>query len=302
MRLPTQFRAKDVLASGNGILLKTEVETVSKHSTPGHWTIVTTSAEGADKLIPQNTLTIGPEREKYKLEPRVQRATLLTIPFVDLEISNTEIFDYFSQCGYVYKVTHEYFKETGQRPVFIRLAKGSSFKAQGSSRRLSVKRHLATPKSREKKFTFYSNVGTGSRLDRFYVTRTLTTDVIESKIDNFAHSDHSKITIKMDLSEIERGPGIWKINNSYLKDSKYIEQITHMWYQHQFKKTISDYINGWWDEGKKLIKEISTNFSKKKTKEKTQHKRNFLKQFRNIKNKLDRDPSNARSKDIYNKN
>ena len=60
----------------------------------------------------------------------------------------------------------------------------------------------------KKEFTFHSNVGTGSRLDRLYVTRTLTTNVIESKIDNFAHSDHSKITIKMDLSEKERGPGI----------------------------------------------------------------------------------------------
>ena len=133
VRLPTQFSAKDVLASVSGILLKTEVETVSKQSTPGHWTIVTTSAEGADKLITQNTLTIGPEKERYRLEPRVQRATLLIIPLADPEISNTEIFDYFSQYGYISKVTHEFYKEngfthvkTGQRLVFIRLAEGSS--------------------------------------------------------------------------------------------------------------------------------------------------------------------------------
>ena len=105
----------------------------------------------------------------------------------------------------------------------------------------------------------------------------------------------------MDLSEIKRGPGIWKINNSYLKDPEYIGQITDMWYQNQFKKTTRDNINGWWDERKKLIKEISINFSKKINKEKTQNKRNLLKQFRNIKNKLDRDPSNARNKDLYNK-
>ena len=127
------------------------------------------------------------------------------------------------------------------------------------------------------------------------------TNVTESKIDNFAHSDHSKITIKMDLSEIERDPGIWKINNSYLNGPEYIEQITHMCYQHQFQKTTSDKINGWWDEGKKLIKGISINFSKKKNKEITQHKRNLLKQFRNIKNNLHREPSNARNKDLYNK-
>ena len=133
MRLPTQFSAKDVLMSVNGILLSTEVETVSKQSTPGHWTIVAKSAEGADKLITHNTLTIGPEREKYKIEPRVERATLLTIPFVDPENSNIEIFDYFSQHGYVSKVTHEFCKEngfthakTGRRLVFIRLAEGSS--------------------------------------------------------------------------------------------------------------------------------------------------------------------------------
>ena len=33
----------------------------------------------------------------------------------------------------------------------------------------------------------------------------------------------------------------------------------------------------------------------------TQHKSNLLEQFRNIKSKLDRDPSNARDKGLYNK-
>ena len=150
----------------------------------------------------------------------------------------------------------------------------------------------------KKEFTFYSNVGTGSRLDRFYVTRNITT---QSQINNFAHSDHSKITMKIDLSEIERGPGIWKMNNAYLKDPEYVQQITHVWYQHQFNRDKNDSINGWWEEGKKLIKETSIKFSKKKNKEKELHKRNLLKQFRNIKNKLDRDPSNTRNKDLYNK-
>ena len=113
----------------------------------------------------------------------------------------------------------------------------------------------------KKEFTFYSNVGTGSRLDRFYVTRNLTSNVIQSEINNFAHSDHNKITMKIDLSEIERGPGIWKINNAYLKDPEYVEQITHIWHQHRFDKNKSDNINGWWEQGKKLIKETSIKFS-----------------------------------------
>ena len=50
----------------------------------------------------------------------------------------------------------------------------------------------------KKEFTFYSNIGTGSRLDKFYLTKDLTPNVIESKIQNF-----DKVNVKLDLSEIE---------------------------------------------------------------------------------------------------
>ena len=70
--------------------------------------------------------------------------------------------------------------------------------------------------------------------------------------------------MKIDLSEIERGPGIWKINNAYLKDPEYVEQITHVWHQHRFDKNKSENINGWWEQGKKLFKETSTKFSLKR--------------------------------------
>ena len=56
---------------------------------------MTKTTEGANKLLLQNMLTIGPEHEKYKIQPRIQRATLLTLPLVDPEISNTEIFIIF---------------------------------------------------------------------------------------------------------------------------------------------------------------------------------------------------------------
>ena len=88
MRSPTRFQAKDVLVSINRILQKAELETVSKQSTPGHWTMVTKSEEGANRLLLQDHLTIGPEHEKYRLEPRVQMTTLLTLPFVDPEITS----------------------------------------------------------------------------------------------------------------------------------------------------------------------------------------------------------------------
>ena len=96
----------------------------------------------------------------------------------------------------------------------------------------------------KKEFTFYSNVRTGSRLDKFNLTKDLTSTVIESKTQNFAHSDHKKVPIKLGLSDIERRPRIWKINNSYLHDPEYVKEITQMWYLHRFKKNENDNLNG----------------------------------------------------------
>ena len=131
MRLPTIFKAKDVIISINGIIQREDIETVSQQRTEGNWTIVTRTAEAANKLILANTVTIGPENEQYKIHARLPRSTLLTLPYVDPEISNVEIFEYFSNYGKVTRVTDEYYKDkgfehvkTGRRLVFLRLEDG----------------------------------------------------------------------------------------------------------------------------------------------------------------------------------
>ena len=87
--------------------------------------------------------------------------------------------------------------------------------------------------------------------------------------------------------------GSLEINTSYLYDPDFVEEITQIWYLHQFRKNKNNNLNGWWEEGKTRIKEISLNSSEQKNKENNNHKFNLRKQFRNIKNKLDRNPSNA---------
>ena len=78
-------------------------------------------------------MTIGPEKEMYRIHPRLPRSTLLTLPYVDPEISNNEIFYYFRLYGHVTRVTDEFYKDeefkhvkTGRRLVFIHLAEGST--------------------------------------------------------------------------------------------------------------------------------------------------------------------------------
>ena len=122
VRLPNNFTAKDVIISINGIIQKQDIETVSQQRTGGGWTIITKTAEAANKIVNNSLLSIGPERELYRIQPRLPRSTLLTLPYVDPEISNDEIFDYFCLYGHVTKVTDEFYKDED----FIRLAEGST--------------------------------------------------------------------------------------------------------------------------------------------------------------------------------
>ena len=133
VRLPHNFTAKDLIISINGIIQKQDIETVSQQRTGGGWTIVTKTAEAANRIVNNSLLSIGPERELYRIQPRLPRSTLLTLPYVDPEISNDEIFDYFCLYGHVTRVTDEFYKDedfkhvkTGRRLVFIRLAEGST--------------------------------------------------------------------------------------------------------------------------------------------------------------------------------
>ena len=71
--------------------------------------------------------------EAYRLIPRVKRATLLTLPFVDPEIKNSDIMNYFRMYRNVSKVVHEYYKEakfnqvkTGRRLVLLSYLKDAT--------------------------------------------------------------------------------------------------------------------------------------------------------------------------------
>ena len=64
-----------------------------------------------------------------------------------------------------------------------------------------------------------------SRLDFFLISEELTTFLSSSNIVPGYRTDHSLISLDLDLSSIKRGKGFWKFNNSLLKDSEYIKCI-----------------------------------------------------------------------------
>ena len=104
------------------------------------------------------------------------------------------------------------------------------------------------------------------RLDFFLTSASLSPTITKADIISGYKTDHSLITIHLTYNNNPRGPGIWKLNTSFLLDSEYINLI---------KKTIaevaSDYRNSnevdavlLWDTMKMHIRSSSLKYAKEK--------------------------------------
>ena len=130
VNLQSCYTAKDALKAVRKNVGNAEIDTVAKQSFQGYWTIVTKTTQGAKILLDLEDLYMADD-EGYRLIPRIKRATLLTLPFVDPEIQNSEIHDYFKMYGTVKNVAYEYYRDpefgnvkTGRQLAFIDLYKG----------------------------------------------------------------------------------------------------------------------------------------------------------------------------------
>ena len=66
------------------------------------------------------------------------------------------------------------------------------------------------------------------RLDYFFISKKQKDRVKDYKILPTIYSDHSAVALSMSFneSELPRGPGVWKFNNSLLSDTNYVELLT----------------------------------------------------------------------------
>ena len=64
-----------------------------------------------------------------------------------------------------------------------------------------------------------------ARLDFFLVNENIFPYVHDTSIIPGFRTDHSSILLKLKLYDNERGRGYWKLNNSLLKDRKYIQIV-----------------------------------------------------------------------------
>ena len=82
-----------------------------------------------------------------------------------------------------------------------------------------------------KSFTYETkNSKLKSRIDFFLVSRPISYNVKRTEVRSSIAPDHKAIFLGMELqSELKRGPGTWKFNNTLLEDQDYIDLINFIY-------------------------------------------------------------------------
>ena len=104
-----------------------------------------------------------------------------------------------------------------------------------------------------------------SRIDFWLTSASLNGQISEIDMSHSNFSDHHSVKISVRTNSIKQGRGVWKMNNSYLSNPEFRDEITTVWQNWQNEKDDFDDITQWWDLGKMKIKETARNFAKEQS-------------------------------------
>lgn len=129
-----------------------------------------------------------------------------------------------------------------------------------------------------KNFTWSSNVTPGihCRLDFFLISRSLVQFVVGNNSTPSLCSDHSIVNLHMNILNMKKGPGFWKLNNSLLKDTVYVSMITDLILS-LIHSHVDDNPSSKWEFIKYSIRNASIKYSKIKARERRRRELNILK-------------------------
>ena len=119
-----------------------------------------------------------------------------------------------------------------------------------------------------------------SRLDYFLIAKHLTQHVHNVETKTATTPDHKAIKLSLKLSQVIRGPGLWKFNNSFLKDKNYLTLITESYpiISEKYANIVDKRLK--WELIKMEIRSITISFAARKAKE-------FRKQESDLQKRLD---------------
>ena len=110
----------------------------------------------------------------------------------------------------------------------------------------------------------------------------------DCKIIPNIHSDHSALALSVlfDESELPRGPGFWKFNNSLLSDTNYVQLLTFQFPEFAKKHQQVKDKGLHWEMIKMEIRAFTIKFSKKKAKRKRDEEIALLSEMTKIQTEL----------------
>ena len=119
---------------------------------------------------------------------------------------------------------------------------------------------------RDTQFTWYnSDLSIASRLDSFLISRLLCEQVISYEIRLCMYSDRDFVFLELNLYAASCwGPGVWKFNNSLLKEEKFFSSVSDL-IEHflRFQSSFSSDLV-LWDQLKLEIKMFTINYSRER--------------------------------------
>jgi exonuclease III len=107
---------------------------------------------------------------------------------------------------------------------------------------------------------------TQSRIDYFLICHNIIPHVQNVFYNDTSFSDHALVVLKLDLDLVERGPGVWILNNCVLLEEEYINKIKALIQKEKQHALYVSETGVWWDNLKYHIKKLSQLYCKDRNK------------------------------------
>ena len=86
-----------------------------------------------------------------------------------------------------------------------------------------------------------------SRIDYFRVNKQLSSYVQNAYYNTTSLSDHSFVIMNFNCNNIERGPGLWVLNNTLLCNEEYIRRVKEIISDEKENELYNKDLMIWWD-------------------------------------------------------
>ena len=97
----------------------------------------------------------------------------------------------------------------------------------------------------------------GSRIDYWLISKSLDYSVKKVNIIEIPYSDHSAVTLDINLSEMKRGKGFWKLSSYVVNSKLFKEKFGIFWNEWKESRHLHDNLSIWWDLTKIKIKQLA---------------------------------------------